>query len=119
MLLFRGGVPVTVPRAERYAVHKLIVSASRADSAKAPKDAMQAGVLIETLAVKRRLDLAEAFVDAWKVGPKWRERLEGGLERITDDARGALGHSIDRFRNTKRGGQVLNDLAEPLPLRTA
>ena len=51
---------------------------------------MQADVLIEALAVQRRLELAESFVDAWKVGAKWRERLERVLERITDDAGEAL-----------------------------
>jgi hypothetical protein len=38
VLLVNGGVPVSVPRAERYAVHKLIVAAERQDQVKAVKD---------------------------------------------------------------------------------
>ena len=45
VLLYGGGVPVTVPRAERYAVHKLIVAVERVEQAKAPKDILQAHML--------------------------------------------------------------------------
>ena len=38
VLLFKGGVPVTISRAERYAVHKLIVAAERRDQIKSAKD---------------------------------------------------------------------------------
>jgi len=34
VLLHAGGVPVTIPRAERYAVHKLIVAVDRVNQAK-------------------------------------------------------------------------------------
>lgn len=116
VLLHGGGVPVTVPRPERYAIHKLIVAVSRADKAKAPKDAMQADVLIEALATLRRGDLAEAFIDAWQVGPRWREHLENGLDRITDEARDALRATLRSFVNRKSSYRKLSDLAEPLPL---
>jgi hypothetical protein len=43
LLLAKGGIPVTIPRAERYAVHKLIVSAERQDQVKSTKDTLQAG----------------------------------------------------------------------------
>jgi hypothetical protein len=52
VLLFGGGVPVTIPRAERYAVHELIVAVERTDQAKSAKDIMQAGTLLEALARK-------------------------------------------------------------------
>ena len=45
---------VTDPRAERYAIHKLIgLAASRVDQTKAPKDILQAHTLIQALAALR------------------------------------------------------------------
>jgi hypothetical protein len=45
VMLLNGGVPVTIPRAERYAVHKVIVAVERRDQIKARKDITQAGTL--------------------------------------------------------------------------
>jgi len=90
VLLYKGGVPVTVPRAERYAVHKVIVAVERRDQAKSSKDIMQAGTLIAALARKRPIELAEAWETAWKAGPRWREKLERGRARLTEDAAAAL-----------------------------
>ena len=73
---------------------------------------MQAGTLIEALAVQRRLELAEAFVDAWEVGPKWRERLESGMERI-GEAQDALRDSLARWLDSRRG--KARELSESLP----
>ena len=56
VLLFGGGVAVTIPRAERYAVHKLMVAVERRDQAKSAKDLLQAAILIEALAAKRPLE---------------------------------------------------------------
>jgi hypothetical protein len=64
----KGGVLVNVPRAERYAIHKLIVATERKDQTKAFKDAMQAGALIEALGSQRPNELAEAFAAAWQEG---------------------------------------------------
>jgi hypothetical protein len=61
LLLAKGGIPVTIPRAERYAVHKLIVSAERQDQAKSAKDTLQAATLIAALATRRPLELAKAY----------------------------------------------------------
>src|SRR5262249_25872084 len=52
VLLFDSGVPVTIPRAERYAVHKLIVAVERQDQAKSRKDLQQAETLMAILATK-------------------------------------------------------------------
>jgi hypothetical protein len=86
VLLYKGGVPVTVPRAERYAVHKLIVAVERREQAKSSKDVMQAGTLIELLAKRRPLELAEAWNTAWKAGPRWKEKLESGRARLAEGA---------------------------------
>jgi len=113
VLLHSGGVPVTIPRAERFAIHKLIVSSARQDRAKSPKDAMQAGILIETLKRQRPLELADAFVDAWNVGPRWREHLEAGEERLTDIQSSALNGVLRRWLNSRRSKG--RELVEPLP----
>lgn len=96
VLLHQGGVAVTVPRAERYAVHKLIVSVERDNAAKAQKDTMQAGTLISALAKRRPIELGEAWEEAWKVGPRWREKLEKGRARLPAEAEEALQDAIDK-----------------------
>lgn len=85
VLLHRAGVSVSLPRAERYAVHKLIVSAAREDQAKARKDTLQASALIRILSSVRPIELAQAWEDAWSVGPRWRERLDAGRARLDRD----------------------------------
>lgn len=77
--LYRSGVLVQIPRPERYAIHKLIVSDRRrrsADRAKAAKDREQAAFLIEALAEDRPEDLAQAYTTAQEVGPRWRAHLD-------------------------------------------
>ncbi len=89
VLLYQGGVPATIPRAERYAVHKLIVSVERDNQVKSRKDTLQAATLIEALSVRRPLELADAWQTAWDMGPRWREKLEAGrarLEQVSQDA---------------------------------
>jgi hypothetical protein len=107
VLLYKGGVPVTVPRAERYAVRKLIVAVERREQAKAGKDIMQAGTLISALARKRPLELAEAWQTAWKAGPRWREKLESGRARLNDQQREALAGVLEKaFESRKRRRQT-------------
>jgi hypothetical protein len=89
-MLFGGGVPVTLPRAERYAVHKLIVAVERRDQIKAQKDIVQAGTLITATAKRRPLELGEAWLEAWNVGPRWREKLDAGRQRLSDGERAEL-----------------------------
>jgi hypothetical protein len=92
VMLHRSGVCVTVPAPERYAVHKLIVASRRQTDdngiLKRTKDVKQAqilmGALIET---RRHLELAEAYAEAWKRGPSWREALTKGLSFMPDRER--------------------------------
>lgn len=81
--LYRSGVLVQIPRPERYAVHKLIVSARRHGSArlKARKDLAQAEVLFEILVEDRPAELAEALETALEKGPKWREAIATSLAK--------------------------------------
>jgi hypothetical protein len=90
VMLLNGGVPVTIPRAERYAVHKVIVAVERRDQIKAQKDITQAGTLIMGTAKRRPLELGEAWIEAWNVGPRWREKLDAGRLRLTETERSEL-----------------------------
>ncbi|RED10600.1 nucleotidyltransferase family protein [Pontivivens insulae] len=86
--LYRSGVLVQVPRPERFAIHKLIVSTRRTgqDRLKAAKDVAQARLLIRALAKDRPNEIAEALADARGRGPKWTERIETALGRAPDVA---------------------------------
>jgi hypothetical protein len=101
VLLYKGGIPVTVPRAERYAVHKLIVSAERKDQVKSAKDTLQAATLIDALASRRPFELAEAWNTAWNAGPRWREKLEAGRVRLPTDAQGRLDAALKQAVESK------------------
>ena len=107
--LHKGGIPVRVPAPERYAVHKLIVASRRraADQTEAgydnapnvvskrDKDILQAGILVEALALKRRqMDLTAAWVEAWRRGPAWREGLVAGRALMSSEHRGLLAAAI-------------------------
>lgn len=102
VLLYGGGVPVTVPRAERYAVHKLIVSGERQDQPKSMKDIEQAATLLEALQKRRPLELAAAWSSAWETGPSWRNKLEAGRERLAERPKQALEDVLQRSAELKR-----------------
>jgi hypothetical protein len=90
VLLHGGGIPVTVPRAEAFAVHKLIVAVDRVNQAKSAKDIQQAGLLVEALAVKRPAELAEAWQHAWTAGRQWRRKLAAGRARLPSEIQTTL-----------------------------
>lgn len=101
LLLAKGGIPVTIPRAERYAVHKLIVSAERRTQIKSAKDTLQAATLIEALATRRPLELAKAWRIAWEEGPRWRDKLEAGRERLSENARQVLAEVLEKDAHSR------------------
>lgn len=78
---YRSGVLVQIPRPERFAIHKLIVSDRRAhrDRLKAVKDRRQAFFLIDALLEDRPDELRQAYDDALSRGPRWREHLARAL----------------------------------------
>jgi len=94
VLLHGGGLPVTVPRAERYAVHKLIVAVDRVNQAKSVKDIEQAAILIDALAARRPTELAEAWETAWETGKQWRRKLVSGRARLPDEVQETLKSAI-------------------------
>ncbi|WP_051439950.1 GSU2403 family nucleotidyltransferase fold protein [Methylobacterium sp. 10] len=93
-LLHAGGISVTVPAPERYAVHKLIVANERTEREKQAKDLTQAGFLIEALARNQPVALAASWVEAWNRGPTWRRHLETGLARLDEAARIAIAGAV-------------------------
>ncbi len=101
-LLYGGGVAVTVPRAERYAVHKLIVAAERENQAKARKDILQAEQLIGILAEQRPLELAEAWETAWSAGPRWRTKLARGRARLGAESEETVAATLARASARRR-----------------
>jgi hypothetical protein len=102
VMLYGGGIPVTIPRAERYAIHKLIVAAERKDQAKSTKDILQASQLIEALHTRRPLELAEAWEVAWVEGERWREKLDKGRERLHKTTQAILQDVLDRNKRSRR-----------------
>lgn len=96
VLLFRGGTPVTIPRAERYAIHKLIVAAERREQVKSNKDVTQAATLIGALARHRPIELADAWDTAMESGPRWRSKLLSGHERLPLAAQQTIQEAIEK-----------------------
>jgi hypothetical protein len=84
VMLHKGGIPVLVPAPERYAVHKLIVSARRLrGTGKDIKDLAQAEQLCEALRETGRLDeLRAAFEEASARGQAWRHAIGASLSRM-------------------------------------
>jgi hypothetical protein len=94
VLLYGGGVSVTVPAPERYAVHKLIVATRRKDREKIAKDIGQSAFLIEALATFHALELTDAWIEAWQRGPKWQEALTRGKAMLAPDNAAILGDVV-------------------------
>lgn len=96
VLLYSGGVPVTIPRAEVFAVHKLIVAVDRWNQAKSVKDIQQAQILIHALSTKRPLELGHSWLTAWNTGKSWRKKLTSGKARLPPDAQALLDTCVER-----------------------
>lgn len=90
-----GAVLVTIPKPDRFAIHKLIVAAERkvSETAKINKDVRQANVLIQYYLDIRPDELAETCKEAKENGPGWEQRLRKGvakLKKINPEASGFL-----------------------------
>lgn len=75
VVLHGNGIPVNVPRPERYAVHKLIICNERKNPVKAEKDIVQGIALCGYLLQNHAQALRDAFSEAAERGPGWRRRL--------------------------------------------
>jgi len=97
-LLYKGGLPVTVPAPERYAVHKVLLSSERTQNmAKSRKDITQAETLISILRGTRPLELIEAWQEAWQRGPRWRTKMRAGFARLGERAQDCLRSAASEF----------------------
>jgi len=77
---YMEGLLVKIPRPERFAIHKLIISQRRKGArAKPRKDIEQARTIIWAMAEDQPHTLEEAIKDADSRGPKWREALDQAL----------------------------------------
>lgn len=76
--IYMEGLLVQVPRPERYAVHKLIVSQKRkaGSGAKSRKDLQQARAILWAMAEDRGHEIRAAITEADSRGQKWREALD-------------------------------------------
>lgn len=85
VILHKGGIPVLVPQPQRYSIHKMIVATRRpTGESKELKDLRQANsIAIALLETRRQTDLVEAFHDARKRGPHWKEALANARKRMT------------------------------------
>ena len=84
-ITYRSGVLVQIPQPERFAIHKLIIADRRMEgsgSVKAYKDRAQAAYLIDILAEDRPDDLVDAYEEAVRRGPRWRDRITATLLRM-------------------------------------
>jgi hypothetical protein len=60
------------------------------------RSAIQAGILIEALVAKRRLDdLASAFLEAAERGQGWKDRLRTAAVRLADAPRAIVQPILD------------------------
>ena len=104
VLLHGGGVPVTVPSPERYAIHKLIVSERRQDkmTSKISKDIAQTAALVEAMRQTRFVDLSSAWQEAWARGPAWRQELINGMARLDRETVLQLAEAVSKGAARRR-----------------
>lgn len=92
-----GATLVNIPRPDRFAVHKLIVSAERkiSESVKSAKDVRQANAIIQYYLDNRMDELAETCLEAVSNGSGWRRRLETGIINLGKLNIGAANAMLD------------------------
>jgi len=92
---YMEGLLVKIPRPERFAVHKLIISQRRKGArAKPRKDIEQARAIIWAMAEDQPYVIHNAIAEADEKGPAWRKALDQALEVTFKTA--ALRHDFDR-----------------------
>lgn len=103
--LYRGGVIVSVPSPERYALHKLLVAERRSGgfTGKSAKDLAQSAWLIDVLARDRPYELWQAWSDLNARGPKWRALAKASLDKIPA-AQDSLREMVEEFGDMEDHG---------------
>jgi hypothetical protein len=79
-----GSVIVNIPKPDRFAIHKLIVSSERKESetTKINKDVRQANTLIQYYIDHRPEQISTTCREACSNGPGWQRRLREGIGRL-------------------------------------
>lgn len=104
VIMHHAGIYVHVPAPARFAVHKLILSRRRREGeAKRGKDIKQAEALLRALADIRPHDLKEAWDEARKRGPKWRQLLDEGLSDVPGYTRDLTLKTVGSLRSELPG----------------
>lgn len=104
VIMHHAGIYVHVPAPARFAVHKLILSRRRREGeAKRGKDIKQAEALLRALAEIRPHDLKEAWDEARKRGPKWRQLLDEGLSDVPGYTRDLTLKTVGSLRSELPG----------------
>ena len=65
-------------------------------------DTAQADTLIQMLAKKRPIELAEAWQEAWGTGARWRDKLEKGRARLGLEAQEALDMVARKLKESRQ-----------------
>jgi len=114
VVLHGSGVPVLVPSAARFAIHKLIVSTRRPSFAlvKATKDRAQAMVILEVLIREADADVTMIWQEAVGRGPAWREALDQAERALPDGP-------VREFAADMRATRGPADIGTVSPLRRA
>jgi len=94
---YMEGLLVKIPRPERFAIHKLIISQRRKGArAKPRKDVEQARAIIWAMAEDQPFEISNAIAEADAMGPAWRKALDQALEV--------------RFKGTRPIQRIENDI---------
>jgi len=76
---------------------------------------IQASTLITALAARRPIELAEAWQAAWNTGPRWKEKLDAGRERLPQASQRLLADSLKRAAQSRkrrqRGDPILRGIS--------
>lgn len=101
VVIHGSGVLVNVPRPERYALHKLIVSQRRtgANRSKSAKDIDQAAALIRVLGDGSPDELMSAWQSVVAHGPNWRKYAIAGYKRLPEDAQVNVRYLVEDASN--------------------
>lgn len=104
VIMHDAGIYVQVPAPARFAVHKLILSRRRREGeGKRGKDIKQAETLLRALADMRPHDLKQAWDEARKRGPKWRQLLDEGLSDVPGYTRDLTLKTVGSLRSELPG----------------
>ena len=106
---YMEGLLVKIPRPERFAVHKLIISQRRKGArAKPRKDIEQARAIIWAMAEDQPYVIHNAIAEADAIGPAWRKALDQALA-IKFDPSSRFRYSEDDNGTMRIAGQALGE----------